>query len=77
MCDATRLIVYAEPLSPATAAFWFGLVRCEACHWPDVHAVISSEHAGPWLVCRPCFERLALQTALAAAFARALRRVTM
>lgn len=69
MCDAARLVVVAEVLHPATAAFWFGLVRCESCPWPDVYAVVGSDLTGPWLVCRSCFERLALQTALAAAFA--------
>ena len=69
MCDATRLIVVAELLEPATAAFWFGRLRCDACHWPDAVAVVGSDSLGCFLLCRACCERLSLQTALAAAFA--------
>jgi hypothetical protein len=68
MCDATRLYVVGQVLDPQTAAFWFGRLRCEACHWPDVHAVVGSDTAGCFVLCRACCERLALQTALAIAF---------
>ena len=46
MCDATRLVLVAEPLDASARAFWFGRLRCEACHWPHVYAVLGSDSTG-------------------------------
>ncbi len=68
MCDATHLSLVCEQLDPSTAVFWFGQLRCDCCHWPDVHAIAGSDSTGCFFLCRACCERIALQTLLAAAF---------